>query len=373
MRQSIRQLAGISALAIGAFLLVSCGREAPYFAPNPSPGDLAVFSNPSGAAIFLDGLATGSVTPDTLQGLDAGDHVIRLELWGHDVSPESLVVTVAASATVEADFAFTPAEAGPPPIVLLEGFSNVSCVGCPEMASTVHSLMSNTMDYGPDRVLLIKISTDFPAISDPFYQANIEDNQARWRYYVPVGQTASIPILRAQGSLLGEQGNPPIFADLVDIVDDLLAGDTGLQMTVSATVGGLEIPVTATVSATRHVDLTGCSLHVALVEKEVYLRDIPGIWDTNYFYWVMRDFITATSSLDTPGQHRHVEVQATLQSDPEWIPGELAVIAFIQHNQTQVILQAGSTVSGSPAPGAAAATHRSLTHPVTPCPGGKNP
>lgn len=49
----------------------------------PQPGDVDVRSIPSSAGIFLDGAATGTITPNTLAGLTVGNHTLGLRVVGY--------------------------------------------------------------------------------------------------------------------------------------------------------------------------------------------------------------------------------------------------------------------------------------------------
>jgi len=359
-----RRFTGIFALAI-TLVLSSCGRQAPFFAPDDTPGFLVISSSLSGAAIWLDGNDTGKVTPDTLSALPPGEHIVRLLLWGYTTTPDSFLVSVDAGSQNNLAFDLAPTVAGPPKIVLLEAFSNVSCQGCPEMASTVHQLQSFP-GYGLDKLLLVKYSTDFPQLTDPLYQTNVEDNDSRWEYYIPSGIIAAIPILHADGELVGEYGTPPIYNRLVDIVDGLALADPGFSVNVEATIGIDDIPVTITVAATRYVDLTDCRLNVAVVENPIEFRDPPGNQGETEFHWVMRDFKTVATTLDQPGEGSPVMVTDTLNVldlTPMPIPSHMEVIAFVQHEPTQNILQAGSTAAippsqGTPITGSPAVNHQ---------------
>jgi len=63
-------------------------------------GSVFVASAPSGAAIALDGAATGKVTPDTLRNLAAGSHAITLSLGGFADSAVAVTVTAGGVASV---------------------------------------------------------------------------------------------------------------------------------------------------------------------------------------------------------------------------------------------------------------------------------
>jgi uncharacterized repeat protein (TIGR01451 family) len=68
----------------------------------PKTGSIAVSSTPAGAAIELDGIGTGKVTPFTFDGIAAGNHAVSVALAGY--ASESQTVTVAAGSTVNAEF-----------------------------------------------------------------------------------------------------------------------------------------------------------------------------------------------------------------------------------------------------------------------------
>jgi hypothetical protein len=338
-----RWICGLLALGIG-FGITSCGRKAPFFAPQPQEGDLAVSSSPAGASILLDGTPTGLTTPDTLRALAGGEHVVRLSLWGWTVAPESLVVSVSGGSLAEADFSLVPATSGPPKIVLLEAFSNVDCTGCPEMSANVEALMESP-GHGTDRVLMIKYSTGSPAISDPHYQANIEDNEERRTYYFPGTAAITIPTLLADGALLGDLGVPPDLTSLTPQVDALLAADPGFAVAVAAEIHTSDVSGTVSLTATRHVDLSGCALRVALVENPIVYGRPPGSQDETVFHWVMRDLVVAAAILSSPEESTPLAYPFTLQRNISWVEANLYVVAFVQHETTRQILQAGSTAT----------------------------
>lgn len=69
-------------------------------------GGLAVVSTPAGAAISLDGAATGRVTPWTFN-LPVGGHAVSVSLDQHLVEPATIAATVAAGDTITAEFTLT--------------------------------------------------------------------------------------------------------------------------------------------------------------------------------------------------------------------------------------------------------------------------
>ena len=75
------------------------------------------------------------------------------------ISEITEMIRVIGEQTATADFTLTPE--APPAVktVLLEGFSNVDCSGCPELNATLHDFLGQE-GYGPDRVLLIKYAVN---------------------------------------------------------------------------------------------------------------------------------------------------------------------------------------------------------------------
>jgi len=74
-------------LLLGVFLLPACGQKDPAGIIGET-GSIFVTSSVDGAAISLDGLSSGKVTPDTLKQVSIGDHEVSVEKEGYDCGPE---------------------------------------------------------------------------------------------------------------------------------------------------------------------------------------------------------------------------------------------------------------------------------------------
>jgi hypothetical protein len=135
----------------------------------------------------------------------------------------------------------------------------------------------------------------------------------------------------------------------------------------------LTVPVTATISASRHVDLADYSLQIALVEEYVEFRDPPGNQGETEFHWVMRDFETAAVTVSSPGEGSPVVIDSHLHSSVDFVTSRLVVIGFLQHNQTREVLQAGSTATTSKQQSEPTPTERTSHHPATPAVKGQQP
>ncbi len=91
-----RHLFAALAVISVAVLTSSCGHEDPT-------GTIRVVSTPSGAAVQLDGVDTGDVTPVEYR-LAVGTHTVAVELAGHLAVPAERTVTVGPGRLVPADF-----------------------------------------------------------------------------------------------------------------------------------------------------------------------------------------------------------------------------------------------------------------------------
>ncbi len=332
-------------LWLGLFLALTtqspgCGRKAPVFAPPPTQewGFLGVTSTPSGAAIALDGLDTGRVTPDTLETIVIGPHVVRVRLDGYVAEPESLVVEVTAPLMASAAFTLSEQQQAPLKVALLEGFSNVDCLGCPELAATLAAVMAEP-GHGSDRLLLIKYATNWPNYLDPHYQTNPQDNTARLTFYQ--SDIMGIPTLFADGALVGVSGQATAAAELSTLVDELLAADPGFAIAVTATIAGSGVAAEAVLTAVRAVSHPGAVLHLALLENPVVYAAAPGSQGETEFHWIMRDFVTLAESPLPLAADEPREMSGNLAVPAVCLSAHLAVIAFVQDSATREILQAG--------------------------------
>lgn len=313
-------------------------------------GSLAVTSDPAGAAIRVDGVLTAEITPHTFADLAPGDYTVAVELPYYKSVVDEITATVEVGGTATAAF-----DLGVARVVLLEGFSNVYCVGCPTMNENVGFVMHEP-GYGRDRLLYLK----WPAILsplDPFYWVTQAITNARVDWYFGSSQI-NLPTLAGDGSLLGGMGTPlnstgivtfvdgqPVFADVIVMVDtDEDLGD----------VADLTHEATVTLLAPDGVDLTGRRLDVVLVYESVETENEGYIDGVTEFHWVMRDHVNLAADLGVLDAGVSYPFDVTLD-DP--LGGELnghavyphskQIIAWVQHAASRAMVQAGSTVSAA--------------------------
>lgn len=332
------------AVSLSVLLLVACGRERPTFTDtSATTGSLQVESAPAGASIWLDGVDTGEQTPVELTGIRPGDHVVRLVLEGWNAEPESLRVTVLARARATATFTLREVQVGAPQVVLIESFSNVSCIGCPEMSDTIYALMQEP-GFGLDRLLNVKFSMFWPERNDPHHVDRKTSNDMRLGYYQTTALTVGIPTLVVDGQLVGASGAPPELAALRSAAQSRLQNDPGFAITLTGEVAGAAPELTIQLLASRAIDLSDCVLRVALVEDSATHASPPGDQGETVLHWVLRDFkevddLPALMAADTP-----ILRNVSLQRNPaSWTEGTMLAVAFVQRDGDRRVLQAGSS------------------------------
>jgi hypothetical protein len=340
------------------------------FTLDATVGQLVVESDPTGAAIWIDGSDTGQTTPATIEAVTAGTVIVTLVHPEVHFSPSEYSADVlGGEQTLISAETFASRSRR---TVLFEGFSNVDCNGCPEMAANVHALMTEE-PYSLDRVLYIKYSMQWPNVHDPHYVHNEAENNARYlNDYSPLYGYFAIPTLIVDGAMTGTGGNPPDLSAMRTLVNAGTAvADPQFLIDVSADVSGLSIPVTVTLTAAADIDLSSHSLHVALVQSDIHYDVAPGSQGETDFHWVFRDKADTTPALGALTSGSPLEFNLTVNRD-DWDLETLHVIAFVQHDTSFEILQAGATmITGST--GLASAFLNNNNHHPDNTPGGNRP
>ncbi len=100
MKQNI-----VTAAVILAALFFACDPGGDKSDPEDPKGNIQINSTPAGAAIYLDNVNTGQVTPFTINDLDTGAHEIRVSKSGY--FDDSLIVHVEDGLTATPSFTLT--------------------------------------------------------------------------------------------------------------------------------------------------------------------------------------------------------------------------------------------------------------------------
>jgi len=214
-------------------------------------GSLAVTSTPSGAAIFVDGAATGDVTNATLADLGVGEHAVTLKLDGYRDAAANVTVRSDETATLHLD--------------LVEAVGSIAVASSPVGASifvdgaatgeTTNATLAN-VPAGEHTVTVTK-----DGYMDATVTVTVVDNETATVTLVmtePIGsiQVTSSPdgaAIFLDGVDTGEVTNLTLQNVLVGEHEIALVLDGYLDAVTTVTVAGGE-------TATVHLDLAGAAL-----------------------------------------------------------------------------------------------------------------
>lgn len=394
----VRLLTAVLAGA-GLLLLASCGAEAPTF----DPGTISVTSTPPGAAILLDGAETGSVTPSTLAGVEAGLHEVSVALAGFVPDPTSVPVDVRPLGTYPVDFQLSQtglqidSPAGASILVggVATGKTVPAIVGGLDAGTVTVSLEYEGYLITPAEFEVNIVEGEMTVIPDGTFQARVLktvwlDGFANVSCIPCPELTANLLAMTAQPEFSPDrvqfmefavswpqladpfflanaqenadrsdrydvQGAPDLYVDGVKLADPLnsdameaavrsaMEEDPGFLIDVTADFEGVGIPVDVTLTALRDVDLTGYELYVAYYETEVVIDPAPGLNNQTHFHHVFRDRVDELTDLGPLTTGAAQTFHLNFSGSPTLTPGYVSV-AFVQHKTTHAILQAGYSV-----------------------------
>lgn len=312
-----------------------CGTNPPVTPVTPTMeyGSLYVSANIDSGLIVLDNSSTEKYAPDTITA-SVGTHVVRLDRMGFTSSSQTVRV---GKDSLTSTF-ITLVAAGVQKVVLIEDFSNVSCVPCVVSNAILEALTNRT--YGRAKLVAIKYPTNFPAPNDPFYLANRTDANARMTYY---------NILFAPTTILDGTARPT-SSDSVAMKDSInvrLLLPPRFNITIAdSSVGGIyyaSVRVqTLDTSGTGFNDLV---LHTVVTETDISFTTPPGSNGETEFFDVMRAMLPTRNGEALASGNRTGTVMYSRQVviGSGWNVAKLHTVAFVQNTRTKVIFQTGST------------------------------
>jgi hypothetical protein len=314
----------LGAALVAAALLGGCGQKDPT---SPPTGAIFVSSSIPGAAIFLNGVDSHRVTPDTLKNVAVGSHVVTVQMAGFISSPESYEVEVSIGQVAEVVFLLSRRR-----VVLLEHFTWVYCLPCPVTNAIINGLLA---ELGPENVVGIEYH---PFPPDPFYDAASLENITRKNYY----QVSGVPALFVDGLLSpGETDSLGMVAAVETRMDQLPPA----AVEVTDTVTGQHWAGTARIIGFSDVQASDVRGFFVVLEREVHYNQPPGNNGEKDFYYVMRKMLP-----DASGEILNISAGDTLTSSlecdlhPDWDPAQIYSLYFVQDYLSKEVLQAGTSM-----------------------------
>ena len=192
-----------------------------------------------------------------------------------------------------------------------------------------------------ETLALIAYHAWWPSPGDPFYNANIGENEARVNYYPGYGEKEVWYVPRLFTDGLGDDAaydaDDPWNVWLSMVTDRKQRGSS-LTMALDFDFDGTHGTVWAHITAEEDVTSPDVVIHFVLTESEIEYEATNG---TDIHHNVMRKMYP-----DGNGQPFSIQEGQTLDLsqeftlDPNWIPRHCGFVVFVQDNSTLEVLQA---------------------------------
>jgi hypothetical protein len=248
----------------------------------------------------------------------------------------SLIVIAGSSVALRAQF---------DRVVLIEEFTSVTCDPC--VAAT--QVMNDVLAANEGNAIAVRYHVNFPLPGDPWYQAANSDVDTRTNLYDVLG----VPHARVDGL----SRRPTNKSEMLTSVANQRQQSSPIQIDVSQSSTDVnKVGVNVDVTAGGDGLGGGYRLYVAVVEdyieEEEDVKNLPGYNGETEFFDVFRAFVNGSSGdviTLNPNQTKNLSFTYDVQSD--WVKEELYVVAFVQDEFTNDVVQTGFTGKlGSDAP-----------------------
>ena len=209
--------------------------------------------------------------------------------------------------------------------VLMESFTNTGCGPCYNANLVQESVVQ---DLGRTIAVIVRYHWYYQP-GDPFYEYNISENMARFRFYgVPY-----VPRLRMDGVSWVDPDSETAIRNAINQRREIAAPCT-IEVS-TAIIGEDTIEATVRVTAEEDMHNSNTRLFVSLIHK-CYL------WDGTYWWYPFRDMEPGTLGVSFQiDADSTFEFIANFSTDSSWNLNDLTAIAFVQIYNTKEILQAG--------------------------------
>ncbi|HRZ76676.1 MAG TPA: T9SS type A sorting domain-containing protein, partial [Bacteroidales bacterium] len=226
--------------------------------------------------------------------------------------------------------------------VLLEHFTQASCGPC----ATYNPAMQAVVNANPDKIVPIKYQVWWPG-SDPMYNHNTVDVQARVNYYPP---SFGVPHSQLDGAWWG--GHPANWT--INTVNTRYAVASPFQIEISHSIPATHDTVFITMVIKAPAGFSGSAIaHIVVEEEQIHFSTAPGSNGETDFFNVMKKMLpsnagTALPSTWAAGDSVVINAFWKFANVYDW--EEIAVVGFIQDPVTKYVHQAEYSPPLPPAP-----------------------
>ncbi len=313
---------------------------------------LQVVSSPSGFPVYVDGVATGQVTPASLACLAPGAHQVRIsptgpEQTGYAAVGDTLreILLGDSAAVVSFDLSFTPRPQSRG--VLFEIFTSTYCPNCAP-ADFVTDTLAVDPDFDPAMLSIAHIHLYWNGF-DPLHNLELA---ARSDYYRIMESTAPNAYFNGLDKTTGT-----LYPDLKAIYKENIRHTYGQSGRIALYWIEPRVEGHLLRATLRYIALEDVSEYFTPNLCAFYAKDRMVITDPNlnpnHLEYVQgaRHYIPSVplvrdnpdSSLTAAGRTIDVPVTFDLDEDQpasiDWSSGELRLVAYVQDDATKEILQ----------------------------------
>ncbi len=335
MVKSFRFLAGTGIMLFIIFFTPGCALLPPQPLQVPVY-NAAVFitANVPGSEIILDGVKQPYVTPDTVFTTE-GSH--RIDIVNEGYLTASYNVTAIADSVITLDAVLT---ASVQRVVLLEDFANTSCVPCVTSNLIIKSIRSYT--YGANKLLAVKIPTNFPGSNDPLYLAAKTYCDSRMSYYNIIFAPTTI----IDGII------KPVSSDSIKVkaaIEQRLAVPPKYKISITDSVygGNIHYKVDLKCLDSTAISNSELILRVKVIEEEITFATPPGSNGETVFYDVLREKLPDPNGTILPKETiypgSNLQFNFTTSVKSAWHINQIRAIAFVQNRSTREVYQSATT------------------------------
>ncbi len=210
-------------------------------------------------------------------------------------------------------------------VLLIEDFSSVTCVNCPQASAIVNAIAKENKG----RVVTIQYHLDIPGRNDPFYAQNKEEQDARESSY---GGFNALPQVFVDGISVAGTNEAEVRGES----NNQLNQESPVKITVTQTIEGGAIKANIQLEGADNLP-NGYRLYAVAVEKFVrrtkeYFTDTAEsiqYYNETEFHDLFRKFATPSGGVEV-GSSATQSFDYTVPLGVRWDPREMYVIAWVQ-------------------------------------------
>jgi hypothetical protein len=220
-------------------------------------------------------------------------------------------------------------------IVLMEVVTNSGCGNC----AVSNEIMNRFYENYFGGVISVRYHASWPDISDPMFQADSVDNNARTDYY---GVTYTPQYFMDGVSKGAAEDEERMFREM----NNDLIKKAPVWIDIDADITADSVKFNVIITAYENIDSGNLRLRTAIVERLKQFTVPPGANGEKDFPDVMRKMLPDFNGIDFPSMQRgnSATYSFTCAVNPIWNWKDLAVVAWIQDDNTKNIIQSNINI-----------------------------